>query len=187
MRIFIGCSSSSDIPSKYLEDCKKFLNELFILDNDLVFGACNNGLMGVAYNIALENKKNIVGIYPEVYEYEARNLLCEKIPTNTVNDRTSKLIENSDALIFLPGGVGTVYELFTAIENKRGHEFDKPIIIYNSCGYYDKLIDFVNLMSKDNFVSKEVQNCYYICDNAKDTITYMNTYYDKIGKIKNGD
>lgn len=176
MRLFIGCSSSGDIPNKYLEDCRKFLSELFDLDNDLVFGASNSGLMGIAYNIALEKKRNIIGIYPKVYEKEARDLCCQKIPTEYVNDRTSKLIENSDALIFLPGGVGTIYELFTSIENKRGLEFDKPIIIYNSCGYFDKLIDFLKMMSQDKFTSKEVEDSFYICNSANDAIEYINKY-----------
>lgn len=177
MRIFIGCSANEDIPSKYLNDCEKLLKGLFKGDNDLVFGACNKGLMGLAYNMALENEKKIIGIYPEVYEYEAHDLNCEKIPTKTVSDRTNKLIENSDVLIFLPGGIGTTYELFTAIESKRGKEFDKPIIIYNSCGYYDKLVEFIDLMSEEKFVSKEVKNCFYVCDKIDDILFYIDEYY----------
>lgn len=179
MRIFIGCSANEDIPKKYLDDCKSFLEELFKRDNDLVFGACNKGLMGLSYNIALEYKKNIIGIYPEIYEYEAKELCCDKIPTKKVNDRTSELIKNSDVLIFLPGGIGTVYELFTAIENKRGSEFDKPIIIYNSCGYFDKLLDFLRLMSNEKFVSKEVLDCFCVCDNVNDVLKYIDAYYIK--------
>ena len=177
MKLFIGCSANEDIPSKYIDDCRKFLDELFKRDNDLVFGACNKGLMGLAYNIALKNKRNIIGIYPEIYEYEANELSCEKISTKTVNDRTSELIKNSDVLIFLPGGIGTVYELFTVIENKRGKEFNKPIIIYNSCGYFDKLLEFLGLMSNEKFVSNEVLDCFYVCDNAIDAIMYIDAYF----------
>lgn len=179
MRIFIGCSANEDISKKYIDDCEVLLRELYKENNKLVFGACNKGLMGIAYNVALTNKRDIIGIYPEVYEYEAKDLCCEKISVNTVNDRTNKLIENSDVLIFLPGGIGTVYELFTVIESKRGKEFDKPIIIYNSCGYYDKLISFIDLMEKEKFVSKEVENCFYISDNIENILNYINEYYDK--------
>lgn len=177
MRIFIGCSANEDIPSKYIDDCKKYLNELFKRNNDLIFGACNKGLMGLAYNIALEKENNIIGIYPKVYEYEATDLKCTKIPTNNVNERTNNLIENSDVLIFLPGGIGTIYELLTSIETKRGKEFDKPIIIYNSCGYYDKLISFIKLMKTEKFVKEEVENCFHISDNIDDTLAYIDKYY----------
>lgn len=179
MKIFIGCSANEDIPNVYLDDCKIFLEEL-LKDNDLVFGACNKGLMGLAYNIALKNNQNIIGIYPKIYEYEATNLSCKKIPTTTVNDRTNKLIENSDALIFLPGGIGTLYELLTSIESKRGKEFDKPIIIYNSCNYYEKFINFIDLMIQEKFVSEEVKKNFCICNNADETLNYINNYHKNI-------
>lgn len=50
MKLFIGCSSSNNIPTEYFDDCKVLLEEL-MKENDLVFGACNSGLMGLAYNM----------------------------------------------------------------------------------------------------------------------------------------
>ena len=67
MKLFIGCSSSNDIPTEYFEDCKIFLEEL-MKENDLVFGACTTGLMGLAYNTALNNNREVTGICPEVYK-----------------------------------------------------------------------------------------------------------------------
>ena len=59
MKIFIGCSSSNDIDKKYLEENKKLL-DIILKDNDLVFGSCNNGIMGLAYSIAIKNEKEII-------------------------------------------------------------------------------------------------------------------------------
>ena len=142
MRVFVGCSSSENIPDKYFLDCKKFLLELFEYDLDLVFGACGKGLMGLAYEITKENGGNVLGIYPDVYKEEVNSLDCEKIMTDTVPDRTNMVISESDALIFLPGGFGTIYEFLTAIECRRAYEFAKPIILYNVNGYFDKLFEF---------------------------------------------
>ena len=179
MKLFIGCSSSNDTPSMYIEDCKKFLEELFMLDYDLVFGACKEGIMGLSYDVALNNFRDIIGIFPEVYKNGAENLQCLKIPVRTINDRTDKLISESDALVFLPGGFGTIYELFTAIESKRGSEHDKPIIIYNSCGYFDKLLNFISLMYEERFASNKIKDYYYVCDNIDDVVLYINNYYKK--------
>lgn len=181
MKVFIGCSASDYIPDKYFLDCKNFLEELFERDFDLVFGACNAGLMGMTYNVALNNNKNIIGIYPETYKNSAEKIQGNKILTPTIGLRTDLVIKESDALIFLPGGFGTVYELFTAIEFKRGCEFNKPIIIYNSCGYFDKMLEFIEITYKENFASRNVNNCYYICDSAKDAIRYIDSYYGKGG------
>ena len=138
MRIFVGCSSRDDIPSKYYDACKVLLDKLFERDYDLVFGACNKGLMGLSYNAAIENNSDIIGIYPGAYEDEAKELLGEMIPVSTVNDRTDMIIRESDILLFLPGGIGTVYELFTAIESKSAGEHTKPIIVYSVDDFYEE-------------------------------------------------
>ena len=158
MKLFIGCSSSEQIPQIYIKDCENYLKELFKLDNTLVFGAYNKGLMAISYEQALNNNKEII--------------------TNSISERTEKLIEESDVLIFLPGGIGTIYELLTAIESKRSKEFDKPIIIYNSNHYFDNLLLFLDNIYNQNFTNKSVKNCYHISNNITDTIEYINNYYN---------
>ena len=136
--------------------------------------------MGISYNIAYSNKRHITGISPDFYKDNFNNLECNKeIITKTVNERTNTIIKESDILIFLPGGIGTTYELLTCIESKRGCEFDKPIIIYNSKHYYDKFIDFINIMIQDGFVTKEVLSNFHISNSAKDTLNYINNYKRK--------
>lgn len=180
MKLFIGCSSREDIPEKYFNNCEIYLEELFKTNNDLVFGAYNKGLMALSYQKALTNNRQIIGISPQIFKDEFKNLNChQEIITNNISERTEKLINESDALIFLPGGIGTIYELFTAIESKRSGEFNKPIIIYNSCGYFDKLLLFMEDMYKENFTSLSVKDCYYLTKDAADTKAYLSKYYQK--------
>ena len=75
MKLFIGCSSSSNIPQEYFEDCKVLLEEL-MKENDLVFGACNSGLMGLAYNTTLKANGSVTGICPEAYKDGFKELKC---------------------------------------------------------------------------------------------------------------
>ncbi len=176
MKIFIGCSSSDNIPKAYFESSMLLLDEL-MKENDLVFGACNSGLMGLAYRTALNNKKEVTGICPEAYKDDFKSLNCtEEITTKTVNDRTDKVIESSDALVFLPGGIGTIYELFTAIESKRCHEFDKPIVVYNSDGYFDKLLEFMEKMYQEQFSRTKDRKNYLVTDKIPTIIAYLNNY-----------
>ena len=191
MKLFIGCSASDYIPKKYFDDCQMFLEELFKKEHDLVFGACGAGLMGLTYNIAIRNDCSIEGVYPDIYKDGSKGLECEMICTKTVNERTEKVIKDSDVLIFLPGGFGTVYELHTSLECRRAYEFDKPIIIYNSCGYYDKLLEFFELTYDEGFASRKLEDYYYICSDAKDALDYIDRYYGvetkKRKRIKNID
>ena len=77
MRIFVGCSSKDEIPEKYKKDCEQLLEKLFV-NNDLVFGAYDSGLMGIAYHQALKNNKDIIGICPNIYKDDFNNLKCNK-------------------------------------------------------------------------------------------------------------
>ena len=96
VKIFIGCSSRNEISHKYYDECKKFLDNLFSCGHDLVFGACGKGLMGLSYDVALDNSSKVIGIYPEFYKEEAEELDCLKMPVKTVSERTDKIIEESE-------------------------------------------------------------------------------------------
>ena len=177
MKLFIGCASSKDIPEKYFKDCEKLLETLFKDNNDLIFGAYNKGIMGLAYNIAKENKRHITGICTEVYKNDLKELdLNKEGLTDTISERTMKLIDDSDAIIILPGGIGTMQELFTAIECKRSKEFDKPIIIFNSSNYFDELLIALEKIYDEKFTKKEVADCYYVSKNIEDILDYLNNY-----------
>lgn len=176
MKLFIGCSSNNDIPTEYFNDCKVLLEEL-MKENDLVFGACNSGLMGLAYNTTLKANGNITGICPEAYKDDFKTLKCDtEITTKSVSERTDSVISSSDALIFLPGGIGTIYELFTAIESKRCHEFNKPIVIYNSNGYFDKLLEFMDKVYSEKFSGFKDKRNYLVTDSISSILYYINNY-----------
>lgn len=176
MKIFVGCSSSNNIPSQYKDDCKILLNQLFEKDNDLVFGACNLGIMGDSYNSALDNSRQIIGICPEAYKEDFKELKCTtEITTKTVSERTDNIINESDILLFLPGGIGTIYELFTSIESKRCHEHEKTIIIYNSLNYYDKLFSFLDKIYGENFTADYVKQNYFMSNDKEEILSYINT------------
>lgn len=175
MKIFIGCSSSNDISNEYRDDCNKLLNILFEEDNELVFGASDTGIMGDAYNVALSNKRNVIGICPELYKDDFKKLKCNKeITTKVVSERTDGLIKESDVLLFLPGGVGTVYEFFSALESKRSHEHSKKIIIYNCNNYFDELIKLLEKMYSENFTSIYVKDMYFISSDINEIVKYIN-------------
>ena len=173
-RIFIGCSSSNDIPEKYRDDCRHLLEELFKKENDLVFGASANGLMGLSYNVALNNKREIIAICPKAYQKDLDDIECIEILTNNISERTDKLIELCDTLLFLPGGIGTIYELFTAIESKRNNEYDKPIIIYNCHNYYDEWLKVMDKIYEEKFSKTSDKNSYVVVDSKEKVLDIIN-------------
>lgn len=174
MKLFVGSSASQDISNKYLDDCEKYLDEL-LKDNDLLFGASDKGLMGISYKSARKNDRRISAILPKIYEDSLIELQCdENIITSNMIESTTELIKKCDAMIFIPGGFGTMYELFIALQLKICGEHNKPIIIYNSCGFYDNLCVFIEKLFDEKFAKKYVHDMYHISSSAEDTIKYLN-------------
>lgn len=180
MNIFVGCSASDYIDKVYYDDTKELLTVL-MMDNNLVFGACHSGLMGVAHDITKNFGNKVIGICPSLYIKDFEELDCDKeIVSSTVGDRTESLISNSDVLLFIPGGIGAVYELFASIETKRCHEHDKPIIIYNNNGFYNKIIEFLDMLYADGFAREKDRRHYHIANTQEEVIEYINKYKPKV-------
>lgn len=178
MRLGICSSSVEKIDQKYMRDCDDYLEGLFSLSYDLVFGAYDKGIMNLSYQKALKYQRKIIGITPQGFADDLKRLRCTKeFVTEGIGKRTEELIRQSDALIFLPGGIGTIYELLTAIELKRSGEFDKPIIVYNGNGYYSKLLDFFEMMYEEHFADESIRECYYVTENSHDTVVYLDQYF----------
>ena len=145
--------------------------------HDLVFGTCKSGLMGIAHDITKKLGGKVIGICPDAYKDDFKILDCDvEIVTKTVSERTDSVIRESDALVFIAGGIGTLYELLTAIECKRCHEFDKPIVIYNGTGYFDKLLNFFEQLYTQRFVREKDKTTYFISDSVEEIKEYIENY-----------
>ena len=170
MKIFVACSASNDIPQRYLDE-SRYILERILKKNDLVFGACPNGIMGISYETALKNGRNITGVCPEAYKDDFLALKCTKeITTYSVAGRTDELINESDIILFLPGGIGTMYELFRALESKRCNEFNKPMIIFNCHGFYDNWLKLMEQLYSEKFSKRDAADNYIILNNKDDVI-----------------
>ena len=173
MKLFIGCASSNDIPEFYLEDCKILIDKL-LKEYDLVYGAYNEGLMGICYESAKRNNNMVYGKCVRVDEEYLSNIDCEsKEVFDTIMDRTKGLLYESDAVVILPGGIGTINELFASIDSKRTGLLNKPIIIYNSHHYYDELLVFLDKLYKEKFSSADIKKAYYVTDDKEKVLSLL--------------
>lgn len=173
MRIFIWASSSETISEKYKKDCETLI-ESVLRDNDLVFGAYEKGLMGISYRVAKKNNREITGICPKAYKDGLNSLLCDNIEiVNSIREATMKIYQNCDVIIILPWWFGSLYEFFTANYCKVCKEIKIPIVLYNSCGYYDKLLSFIGDMVRLNFVKENEKWNYYVANNVPEVLEYL--------------
>ena len=168
MLLWIQCGANDGVPQKYVDDCEKVLDEL-MKENDLIFGACNHGIMGCAYRSALKNKRIIIGSSPKVYEGDYAEVKCdEEITTDGIIESTVVMLDRCDAAVVMPGGLGTLYEFFLMMQGSICHEQKKKIVIYNSCGFYDELLDYLGKLLKEGFVEKKHLAYFKVARDSKE-------------------
>lgn len=163
MRIFIGCSANNSVPIKYINLAGEIADKLSKMDNKLVFGGSERGMMGKCYLSFKFNDKKVKGIADISYIDELEGLECDASSVaNSTFERTKLLYESAQIILFLPGGLGTMSEMFSVFEEKRTRNDNKPIIIYNYEGYYDDLLNMITNSNRLNFVSNNDTKLYYV-------------------------
>lgn len=120
----------------------------------LVYGGGNIGLMGVAADAALRKGGEAIGVITEQLDGHglSHSGLSELIVVPSMHDRKAKMAELSDAFIALPGGIGTLEELFEAWTWAQLGIHPKPVGLLNAGGFYDQLVAFLDHVVEEKFL-----------------------------------
>ncbi len=120
----------------------------------IIYGGGNKGLMAAVANAALQNKGHVVGIIPELLKAteHLHEGLTETHIVENMHVRKQMLYEKCDAAIILPGGYGTLDEVFEMLTWNQLNIHCKKIFFLNSGGFYDHLIAHINKMHEENFL-----------------------------------
>ena len=145
-RVVVYCASSAKINNGYLRQAE-YLAEDFIKKNiKLVFGGGKTGLMGHLASKVLASDGQVQGVMPNfLKDIELYHpLVKDFIFVETMSERKKLLMKDTEGVIALPGGCGTLEELLEVITLKRLGRYLKPIIIVNHDGFYDSLIELLS-------------------------------------------
>lgn len=146
MKIAVFCSANNDIDSRLFELTEEFGRRIGKEGHTLVYGGCNTGLMEcVARGVHEEGGMNI-GVVPDIVEKGSRksDLVDVEIPCDSLNMRKELMLNHADVVVALPGGIGTLDELFTVAASASIGYHQKKVILYNMCGFWNKLIEMLN-------------------------------------------
>ena len=146
--IAVFCGSSEGNDTTIISEAKALGKTLANKNITLVYGAAKIGIMGKIAQSSLDNHGNVIGVIPEFLKLkEVVHLgLTELITTNNMHERKLKMHELSDGFITLPGGFGTLEELFEIITWAQLGLHQKPIGLLNINGFYDDLIKMLETM-----------------------------------------
>lgn len=120
----------------------------------LIYGGGNVGIMGAIANAVMDNGGKVIGIIPKVLvEWERQHTgISQLIITEDMHERKRTIYSMCDAAVVLPGGFGTLDELFEMLTWNQLSIHDKEIFILNSNGFYDHLIKHIELMQQEKFL-----------------------------------
>ena len=174
--VFAGSASGSK--KIYEESAKELGFEIANRDLSMVYGGGSKGLMGVVANAALAEGAEVTGIITEkLHDIEVghRNLTSLEI-VSTMHERKSRMAELSDAIISLPGGVGTWEEFFEALAWNQLGIYSKPIVLFDVDGYYSKLFEFTEFSVQEGFLPHTTHQELFISDSINKIFEFINSF-----------
>lgn len=163
-RLCVFCGSQSGNNPRFTEDARALGKLLAMAQIQLVFGGGKIGLMGEVADAALAAGGEVIGVMPRLLvERERAHLgLTELITVESMAERKQLMADRSDAFLAMPGGLGTLDELFEMMTwNQIGLHF-KPCFVLNTDGYYNSLLEFIQKGMSDGLVyplGPEFQSC----------------------------
>ena len=152
--VCVYCGSNSGRDPQFMAAAQALAVELAKRGHTLIYGGGNVGLMGVLANTMLANGGRVIGVIPhQLAALElAHECLTELHVVADMHERKAKMADLADAVIALPGGLGTMEELFEAMTWSQLGIHSKPCGLVNTNGYYDLLVSFLETTVEEQFV-----------------------------------
>ena len=174
--VFCGSSEGNDIAiSQAATELGKTFAEKEIT---LVYGAAKIGIMGVLAQSVLDHHGHVVGIIPEfLKKKEVVHLgLSELITTENMHERKLRMQQESDGFIALPGGMGTLEELFEILTWLQLGLHSKPVGLLNTNHFYDDLLQLLETMVRKGFLSMENYELLLVSDSIEKLLEKMEQF-----------
>jgi uncharacterized protein (TIGR00730 family) len=178
MKVCVFASSSDRIDQDFSAAASKLGTLLASSGMHVIFGGGGIGLMATLADAVLVAGGNITGVIPGFMKEEGWDHpeINELIVTSDMGERKKMMFQMSDAVVALPGGIGTLEELSEAITLKQLGIFKGPVVILNTNNYYRSLIDFLDRMITGHFLRSEQKVIWHVVNTPEEVIGYLRNY-----------
>ena len=174
--VFAGSAQGSK--DSYSRSAKDLGLEIAKRNFSMVYGGGSKGLMGIVADAVLEGGSSVTGIITEkLHDVEVghENLTSLEV-VSTMHERKARMAELSDAIISLPGGVGTWEEFFEALAWNQLGIYSKPIILYNVEDYYSKLFEFTEYSVQEGFLPHTTHEELFISESLEEIFEFIESF-----------
>jgi hypothetical protein len=183
-RICVFCGSSPGAKREYVEAAETVGRTLACEKITLVYGGASVGLMGSLAQACLDAGGEVIGVIPrQLAEMGlAHTGLSRLLVVDSMHERKSRMAELSDAFLALPGGLGTLEELFEILTWAQLGLHRKPCGLLNTCGYYEKLVSFLDHAVEQRFLQPACRAMIQIDDHPRALLEEFANYQAPVAK-----
>lgn len=176
-RVTVYASSSNGLDACYYDAAARLGTTLGRAGLDIVYGGGGVGLMRDMANNAMAAGAHVHGVIPgflNTVEHGHKSLSHLEVVTD-MRERKHRMIEGSDAVICLPGGSGTLEEVFEVLTLKRLGQFLGPVILVNTKRYYDGFVQFLEHAVAERFMSEKHLQMWSVVDEPEQAVEALHT------------
>ena len=176
--ICVFAGSAQGTKASYSKSAIDLGQEIAKRSYTMVYGGGSKGLMGVVADAVLEGGSSVTGVITEkLHDVEVghKNLTSLEI-VSSMHERKSRMAELSDAIISLPGGVGTWEEFFEALAWNQLGIYSKPIVLYNVDDYYSKLFEFTQFSVQEGFLPETTHEELFISKSLEEIFEFIESF-----------
>ena len=176
--ICVFCGASWGRRKEYEQAAVALSTEIAKRGYSLVYGGSSVGLMGACADAAIAQGGDVIGILPHALKRKEidHEGLKELILVESMHERKARMVEMSDGFISLPGGAGTMDEMFEVFTWGMLGWHEKPSALFNVEGYYDDLIRFLDKTTEEQFVKQAHRDMLIVGTDASDILDRMEAY-----------
>lgn len=183
-RICVYCGSAVGASSVYVQMAEKLAIELVKRNIELVYGGAQVGVMGSIANSVLAAGGSVIGVLPVgLFRTEVpHDGLTQLIEVSSLHERKAKMAEISDAFIALPGGLGTLEELFEILTWAQLGLHKNPVGILNVNGFYDKMLGYLDHAVAEKFIRLQHREMIVVDADIESMFEKFSQYEPPIGQ-----
>ena len=176
MNIGIFCSANNSIEPVYFEKTAELGRWMGHNGHTLVFGGCNMGLMECVAKAAREHGGRTIGVVPTIVERGGRvsEHVDVHIPCDSLDERKALMVEQSDLCIALPGGIGTLDEIFTVCAAASIGYHQKRVVLYNMKGFWQPLLTMLQEMERQGVMREGFRSQLLVANSLNDIEQIIN-------------
>lgn len=170
--IAVYCASSNKLRPSFVEAAERLGNLIAAAGMRLVYGDGGIGLMAAVARGALNNGGEVIGVIPQFMVDQGWNnpSSTQTIVTQTMHERKATICDISDAMVALPGGIGTFEELLECLTWKQLGLHHNPVVILNTDGYYDRLLACLDLMVEEQMMRPIHKEMFVVVNQPEEVI-----------------